>query len=84
VAVAAVAARVCNLQPGMRPRRQTEEECGEGLRSGAQYFSFRFLSGDSFNGLRQTELQHTVDTEVQGARFCESKLYLATNVGISF
>jgi hypothetical protein len=44
--------RVCNLQRGMLPRRQTEEECGEGSRSGAQYFSFRFLSGDSFNGLR--------------------------------
>jgi len=25
-------------------------------------------------------LRHTVDTEVQGARFCESKLDLATNV----
>jgi hypothetical protein len=35
----------------MRPRRQAGEECGESSRSGAQYFSFNFLSDYSFSGL---------------------------------
>jgi hypothetical protein len=61
----------------MRPRRQAGEECGESSRSGAQYFSFNFLSGYSFSGLGS---QHMVDTEIQDAKFCWSKLYLATDV----
>jgi hypothetical protein len=64
----------------MKPRKVRGEECGDGLRSGAQYFSFKFLSGDSFNGIGQIGSQHMVDTDVRSARFCESKLYLATNV----
>jgi hypothetical protein len=70
VAAEEVEAQAYNLQ-GSRPRRRTGEECGVYLRSRAQYFSFNFLSDDCFK--RQIAAYGVY--EVQGAKFCESKLY---------
>jgi hypothetical protein len=73
-------ALIYNLRRGMQPHRQTEEERGEGSQSRAQCFSFRFLKEEGFQQSAADKVAANGSTEVQGARFCGSMIYLATNV----